>query len=60
MTNKTCEHELNCTMENWLDENSVEVIMECNKCLTKFEGVLKIKYVGRSVNNVAFRNLNKN
>lgn len=36
-----CEHNLNYTFENWLDENSVEIVMECNKCLVKFEGVLK-------------------
>lgn len=41
MKPKNCEHELNLTFENWLDENSVEVEAECSLCKIKFSGVLR-------------------
>ena len=39
----THEHELNLTDENWIDEERVEITLECDICNSKFTGVV-IKY----------------
>ena len=35
-----CEHELILTDENWLGKNSVIIIAECQKCKSKFRGLM--------------------
>lgn len=37
----TCEHELNIYDESWIDENIVEVTLECSLCKSKFRGYVK-------------------
>ena len=34
------EHELILTDENWMGKNSVMIIMECQKCKSKFNGLM--------------------
>ena len=38
-----CEHELILTDENWLGEETLMVELECQKCKTKFRGLV-VKY----------------
>ena len=33
-------HELLCIEENWLGENSVMVLVECQRCKSKFRGLV--------------------
>ena len=33
-------HELNIILENWIGENSVMVMAECQKCKSKFRGLM--------------------
>lgn len=40
MDEENCEHELILTDEHWMSENSVLVDLECQKCKTKFGGLL--------------------
>ena len=35
-----CEHELILIDENWIGENSVMAISECQKCKSKFRGLM--------------------
>ena len=33
-------HELNIILENWMSENSLMIIAECQKCKSKFRGLM--------------------
>lgn len=37
----TCNHELNCIDESWIDENKVKITMKCDVCKERFSGELK-------------------
>ena len=38
---ENCEHELNITDEEWLDEEEVRITVKCDLCKKKFRGILK-------------------
>ena len=35
-----CEHELNLIFEHWMGTQSVMIILECQKCKARFEGLV--------------------